>query len=121
MGQAVVVILCILGIGIGVFVGRLLARESVRKEYDTKLTEALRRAASAEASVPELRAQVKVKDADTHELQKRLEIEIAAKTVAQTALESERKRLEEQRAMLADAQDKLKDAFQAIAAQALNT
>jgi DNA recombination protein RmuC len=121
MGQAVLVILCILGIGIGVFVGRLLARETVRKEYDTKLTEALRRAASAEASVPELRAQIKVKDADTHELQKRLEIEIAAKTVAQTALESERKRLEEQRAMLADAQDKLKEAFQAIAAQALNT
>ena len=118
MGQAVVVILCIvIGAGIGIFVGRLLARETVRKEYDARLTETLRQA----ASVPELRSQVQQRDVEANALQKRLETEIAARTAAQTALESERKRLEEQKILLSEAQDKLKDTFKAIAAQALTS
>jgi DNA recombination protein RmuC len=122
MGQAVSAIICIIvGIGIGVLMGRLLARESVRAEYDKKLADAERRAVSAEASVPELRTQIIEKDADSDALQKRLETEISARTAAETSLHEERKRLEEERALLAQAQEKLREAFQAVAAQALNT
>ena len=122
MGQALLVIISILcGIGIGVFIGRLLARDSIRSEYETKLGDAQRRTATAEAAMPELRAQIKEKDTESAHLQKRLENELAARAAAETALAEERKRVEEQRALLADAQVKLKEAFQAVAAQALSS
>jgi DNA recombination protein RmuC len=122
MGQAVVIIVCILiGVGIGAFVGRLLARDAARSEFQTKLGEAERRVAMAEAALPELRAQIKDKDRDGDALRKRLEDEIALRTAAETGLDNERERLEEQRALLDKAQEKLKEAFQAVAAQALNS
>jgi len=122
MGQALLVIISILcGVGIGVFIGRLLARDSIRSEYETKLGDAQRRTATAEAAMPELRAQIKEKDTESAHLQKRLENELAARAAAETALAEERKRVEEQRALLADAQVKLKEAFQAVAAQALSS
>src|SRR4051794_26641084 len=122
MGQPVVIIVCILiGVGIGAFVGRLLARDAARSEFQTKLGEAERRVAMAEAALPELRAQIKDKDRDGDALRKRLEDEIALRTAAETGLDNERERLEEQRALLDKAQEKLKEAFQAVAAQALNS
>jgi DNA recombination protein RmuC len=122
MGQAVIVILSIAcGIGIGVFIGRLLARDSVRSQYQNRMAEAERRTATAEAAVPELRSQLKHKDAEADQLQQRLETEIKARTAAETSLESERRRLEEERRLLAEAQDRLKEAFQAVAAQALSS
>jgi DNA recombination protein RmuC len=122
MGQAVVVIFSVAcGIGIGVFIGRLLARDTVRSQYQNRIAEAERRTATAEAAVPELRAQLKHKEAEADHIQERLEVEIKARTAAETSLESERRRLEEERRLLAEAQDKLKEAFQAVAAQALNS
>ncbi|MGZ4787575.1 MAG: DNA recombination protein RmuC [Terriglobales bacterium] len=122
MAQAVVIIVAILcGVAIGVMLGRLMSREAVRMEFEAKLTQAQQRAIAAEASIPELRNQLKSKDVEVAELRGRLESEIKARTVAESTLAEERKRIEEQRALLAEAQDKLKDAFNSLAAQALNT
>lgn len=121
MGQAVVAVIAIIaGIAIGVFIGKLMARESVRSQYDKRVTDAERRAATAEAALPELRSQLKDRNTDAAALQQRLEAEITARTAAETALVEERKRLEEQRALFTEAQEKLKDAFNSLAAQALN-
>jgi len=122
MGQGVVVILAVLlGAGIGWMLGKLLARSAARAEFEERLAQAQQRVAAAEASIPELRNQIKSKDADTAELRARLETEIKARTTAESTLAEERKRLEEQRVLISEMQEKLKDAFQSLAAQALNT
>ena len=53
------------------------------------------------------------------ELRGRLEAEQAARVQAETRLEAERKNLEEQRALLSEAEGKLKDAFKALSSDAL--
>ena len=53
------------------------------------------------------------------ELRGRLEAEQAARVQAETRLEAERKNLAEQRALLDEAETKLKDAFAALSAEAL--
>jgi DNA recombination protein RmuC len=122
MGQAVVVVICVLvGVAIGIVIGRMMAREGVRSEYDKRVADAERRALTAEAAVPELRAQLKDKDSSFEGLRRRLDSEMTARATAETALLAETKRLEEERALLAHAQDKLKETFQAVAAQALNS
>ena len=121
MGQAVAAIIAVIvGIAIGVFIGKLMAKDSVRSQYEKRVTDAERRAATAEAALPELRCQLKERTSDTVALQQRLEAEITTRTAAETALQEERKRLEEQRALFNEAQEKLKDAFNSLAAQALN-
>ena len=122
MGLAVVVIIAVLcGIGIGVVVGKLLAREAVRSDFEARLAQSQQRATAAEASIPELRNQLKSKELEMADLRLRLESEMKAHATAESTLIEERKRLEEQRTLLAEAQDKLKDAFQSLAAQALST
>jgi DNA recombination protein RmuC len=122
MGQAVVIIIAVFcGAGIGVFVGKLLARDAARNDFEARLAPLQQRATAAEASIPELRNQIKSKDAEMAEVRGRLESEVTARATAESALAEERKRLEEQRALLTEAQDKLKDTFQSLAAQALNT
>ena len=56
---------------------------------------------------------------DVAELRGRLEAEQAARVQAETRLEAERKNLAEQRALLDEAEGKLKDAFKALSADAL--
>ena len=122
MGLAVIIIIAVVcGIGIGVFVGRLLARDAVRADSESRLAQLQQRAATAEASIPELRNQLKSKDAEVAEVRGRLEAEMTARATAESTLTEERKRLEEQRALFTEAQEKLKDAFQSLAAQALST
>ena len=53
------------------------------------------------------------------ELRDRLEAEQAARVQAETRLEAEQKNLAEQRALLAEAEGKLKDAFKALSSDAL--
>ncbi len=121
MGQAVVAIIAIIaGIAIGVFIGKLMASESIRSQYDKRVTDAERRAATAEAALPELRSQIAKRETETTGLRNDLKAEATARTAAETALVEERKRLEEQRALLAEAHEKLKDSFNSLAAQALN-
>ena len=122
MGQSVIIIVAILcGIGIGTFVGKLLARDAARRDFESRLLQAQQRAVTAEASIPELRNQLKSKETETAALRAELKSETTARATAESTLVEERKRLEEQRLMFTEAQDKLKDAFQALAAQALST
>ena len=59
MGQAFIILVAVLvGLAIGAFVGRILAREGARSEFDKRNADAERRALTAEAAVPELRAQL---------------------------------------------------------------
>lgn len=122
MGQLVIVIIAVLcGIGIGVFIGKLLARDGARNEFDARVTQIQQRAIAAEAALPELRNQLKSKETELTAVRTRLESEVTARATAESTLSEERKRLEEQRATFLEAQEKLKDAFQSLAAQALNT
>ena len=117
MGQAVIILVAVVvGLAIGAFVGRILAREGARSEFDKRNADAERRALTAEAAVPELRAQLKQKDFDTDELRRRLDSEMTARATAEAALLAGKRQLEEERALLAQAQDKLKETFQAVAA-----
>jgi DNA recombination protein RmuC len=122
MGLAILVIIAILcGVGIGAFLGKLQAREAARRELEAQIVASQQRAISAEASLPELRTQLKTRDQELTSTRARLELELQARTAAESTLVEERKRLEEQKALLTEAQEKLKDAFQSLAAQALNT
>ena len=122
MGQGIVIIIAVLlGAAVGWMLGKLLARNTARSEFEDRLAQSQQRVAAAEASIPELRNQIKSKDAEMAEVRNRLESELKARTTAESTLAEERKRLEEQRVLLSEMQDKLKDAFQSLAAQALNT
>ncbi len=121
MGQAFIgIIAVVVAIAIGAFIGKLAAQNSLRTQFDKRISDAERRASTAEASLPELRAQLKERNAEANALHQRLESEIKSRTAAETALAEERKRLEEQRALLTEAQERLKDSFNSLAAQALN-
>ncbi len=122
MGQALVIIIAVLcGVGIGVFVGKLLARDAAHADSESRLALLQQRTATAEASIPELRNQLKSKDEELGGLRAELKSETTARATAESTLAEERKRLEEQRMLLTEAQEKLKDAFQSLAAQALST
>jgi DNA recombination protein RmuC len=122
MGQAVIIIIAVFcGVGIGVFVGKLLARDAARADSESRLAQLQQRAATAEASLPELRNQLKSKDEELVAVRAELKTETTARATAESTLAEERKRLEEQRALFTEAQEKLKDAFQSLAAQALST
>ena len=66
MGQSLVVIVAVLcGAGIGIFLGKLLARDAARTDYEARLAQSQQRIAAAEASIPELRNQLKSKETET--------------------------------------------------------
>lgn len=67
----------------------------------------------------ELRGRIGELEAEGGALRGRVEAEHGARLQAETRLESERKNLADQRALLDEAQAKLKDAFKALSAEAL--
>ena len=67
----------------------------------------------------ELRSQVAALDGQAADLRQRLESEHGARVAAETRLDAERRSFEEQRALLDEAERKLKDAFSALSADAL--
>ena len=76
-------------------------------------------AAGLQAKADELRGQITALDAQAADLRQRLEAEQGARVKAETRLDAERRSFEEQRALLDEAQVKLKDAFAALSADAL--
>lgn len=67
----------------------------------------------------ELRGRIGELESEAGALRARVEAEQGARVTAETRLESERRNLEEQRALLDEAEQKLKDAFAALSAEAL--
>jgi len=80
---------------------------------------AARRTATAQATASSLREQQEKNEAEIGALRENLRTEREANSRAQAALEAERKNLEEQRALLRNAESKLSDAFTALSAAAL--
>ncbi|MGA2990252.1 MAG: DNA recombination protein RmuC [Candidatus Korobacteraceae bacterium] len=77
------------------------------------------RVAAADAVSSQLAEQVKQRDEELRDLREALQAEQQARTVAQTTLEDERRLLAEQKKTLDEAQNKLTEVFQGLAAQAL--
>ena len=80
---------------------------------------AARRIATAEAAASFLREQREKNDTEIGALREGVKTEREANSRAQAALEAERKNLEEQRALLRNAESKLSDAFTALSAAVL--
>ena len=81
---------------------------------------AARRIATAEAAASFLREQREKNDTEIGALREGLKTEREANSRAQAALEAERKNLEEQQALLRNAESRLKDAFTALSAAVLS-
>lgn len=77
------------------------------------------RVAAAEAVSTQVAEQARQKEAELNRLRETLQAEQQARTAAQTALEDERKLLVEQKKTLDEAQSRLTEVFQGLAAQAL--
>ena len=80
-----------------------------------------RRAATLEGTVGELKKQSETLQQDVRVAQRRIEEEQKLRAAAEKEAESQRSNLAEQRRLLDDAQVKLREAFQSLAGEALQT
>jgi DNA recombination protein RmuC len=124
-----VTIAILLSLAAGV-IGWLVAAAVVRKRFGDQLSEAQSQKAAAEGQVSALNATItqvrtdsdKVSakaDEDFKSLRATLSAEQTARVKAETELKESRQRLTEERALIADAQNKLSDAFKSLAADSL--
>ncbi len=111
----------IAGIAVGCIVAWLIASGRYRSVYSSKLSEAERRANTAEGSIVELHAQVEKAAADFETLRETLNEEREAKVRAETERKESVQRLEEEKKLLEDAKNKLTDAFKALSSDALKS
>jgi len=120
------------GLIVGGVIAWLLAKERTRKELDADLDAALSRAGTAEgkaaaleAALTELRRHIEQQSARAEEELKSLRAGLAGEREGRVRAETERKqmldRLEEEKQLLADAREKLADAFKALAGDALSS
>ncbi len=121
MSQAALAIVFLLaGAAAGYAIAYFATRERVRADWEPRATGAEARAAAAEASLSAARDNAASAQAMLSEVRTRLEQAQNAQTAAETRLAEERKRLAEERQLLDQAQARLRDAFEALAAEALN-
>ena len=120
------------GLIVGGVIAWLLAKERTRKELDADLDAALSRAGTAEgraaaleATLTEYRRQIEQQSARAEEELRSLRDGLAGERERRVRAETERKemldRLEEEKRLLADAREKLTDAFKALAGDALSS
>jgi DNA recombination protein RmuC len=120
------------GLIVGGVIAWLLAKERTRKELDTDLDAALSRAGTAEgkaaaldATLTEYRRQIEQQSARAEEELRSLRDGLAGEREGRVRADTERKemldRLEEEKRLLADAREKLTDAFKALAGDALSS
>ncbi len=104
------------------FVGAVQARRSFREALETleqRVHEAENRASLLEGSAAELRAQSQKLQEQATELQKELTTERTARVQAETQLAETLRRLEEEKALLAEARMQLTDTFKSLAGDTL--
>ena len=120
------------GLMVGGVIAWLLAKERTRKELDAELDATLSRAGTAEgkaealdATLTELRRQTEQQSArdegELRSLREKLAGEHEARVRAETEREEILDRLEEEKQLLAEAREKLTDAFKALAGDALSS
>jgi DNA recombination protein RmuC len=122
----------VVGLLVGALVAWLIVRQRARSEISIRVEEADRRnaaaetkAASADATVTELRRQNEEIRLKASEDFQQLRGELAAVTEAKVKAETEKKelseRLEEEKRLLAEAKERLTDTFKALASTTLDT
>lgn len=121
MGQVTLAVLCLIaGAAAGYAIAHFKTGESVRAEFEPKLADSERRATESGALVAAAREDAKKAETEISGLRSTLDIEKTGRTKAEEALSNERQRLVEERQLLANAEMQLRDAFNALAADALN-
>ncbi|MEJ2077479.1 MAG: DNA recombination protein RmuC [Acidobacteriota bacterium] len=115
------------GLIVGFFLGWLVAGNRTRTHLQSGLDEKERRAGLAETRVAglegtlqELRSRNEALSGELEEFRSRLEGEQGARVKAETQLDEALHRLDEEKALLEQAQKKLTDAFKAIASDTLD-
>ena len=104
-------LLAIVGVVVGAIAAYIYTQSRLRAAQADKAT--------LEGQLGELRIRINSLEADADELRRRLEAEHSIRVQAETRLEAERRSFGEQRALLDEAERKLKDAFSALSADAL--
>jgi DNA recombination protein RmuC len=112
------VIMFVSGLIAGAAIAFILAAVQ-RTRLASRLREAESRAVAAETGMEALRAQYERGEQSIGELRRRLEAEQQARTRAETALEGERKSLEDQRKLLEQAGQQLTETFKALSGDVL--
>ncbi len=107
-------IFLVIGLVVGAALGWLAAVLRGRAGGD-----AAARAAAAEALERDLREQLSRATAEARDLQDRLSTEAQARTAAETRVAELGRQFEQQRALLAEAEARLKESFQALSAEVL--
>ena len=113
MGQIVVGIVCLV---LGALIAYLATKERLRSD----LTVSEKRATESVALLSAAREAMTRLDAEVKQLRAALEAEKIASTRSETSLVEERKRLVAERELLGEARTQLRDAFDALAADALS-
>ncbi len=111
----------VIGVIVGVAIGYLLGRDRTRGKQQSRILETEKLASTAEALAAAAEHTRRQLEAVLAETRQRLEESQRARTAAETELKAERQRLDEERRLLEEAGNKFKDAFDALAAQALKT
>ncbi len=111
----------VVGVIAGIAIGYFLGRDRTRGEQQSRILNTESRASSAEALATAEQNNRKQLEATLGETRRRLEEAQSSRITAETELKAERQRLTEERQLLEQAGNKFKDAFDALAAQALKT
>ena len=111
----------VIGAIVGMILGFLVGRDRTRGEHQSRILQAESRASTAEALTTAAESSRKQLEVSLTEARARLEESQRARITAETELLAERQRLNNERRLLEEASNKFKDAFDALAAQALKT
>lgn len=103
----------------GALVGWLIATGRTRAAAVRELTELQTRVGAAESVADELRRQLGQRDAELAELRTQLQAAQQQRTAAEIRADESLRNLEQQRQLLAEAEQKLKDAFAALSVESL--
>jgi len=106
-------------LAVGAVVAAAIYNRAARRGGSTAENELRAQVAGLQAQAAELRAQVASSEKQAAALHQQLQAEHGARTGAEARLAAERQSFDEQRAMLDEAQARLKDAFAALSAEAL--
>lgn len=120
MDNTLYIIFGLTAAGLTGLIAWLAASSRFRNIFSAKLAEAERRAATAEGTTAELRAQILSANNDLNELRSILDTEREGKVRAETQLRETIQRLDEEKKMLDEARSKLTDTFKALAGDTLD-
>lgn len=109
----------VVGLVVGAAVTWLVVTSRARAAGARELAELQNRVAAGQSTVEELRRQLAGRDETTARLQSDLQTEQRTRVAAETRLDESFKNITEQKKLLEDAEEKLKDAFAALSVESL--